>query len=44
MVELEMQSSVSRVSADNPPGQMKDERFARMGNEAEEMREALVPA
>lgn len=40
-VELEMAPSVSRLSADNPPSQTTDARFARMGNEAAAIRRAF---
>lgn len=41
-VELEMDASESRLSAANPPGQMPDVRFARMGVEAAGIRSVLV--
>jgi thiamine pyrophosphate-dependent acetolactate synthase large subunit-like protein len=34
LVELEMEPSPSRLSADNPPAQTTDARFTRMGQEA----------
>ena len=41
-VELEMVASESRLSAANPPGQMPNQRFARMGVEAAGIRKVLV--
>jgi phosphonopyruvate decarboxylase len=41
LVELEMNPSVSRLSASNPPTQTTDERFARMGLEAAGIRQAF---
>ncbi len=41
LVELEMEPSPSRLSADNPPAQTTDARFARMGNEAAAIRRVL---